>query len=733
LLQQIINSLQEYKLCRNSSNIQTVELKEYFNVSVVKESSINGSDKKLYISKVKISNFRNLNLEIQFNDGINVLIGHNSSGKSNVVQALSLLFNPKRKKQLEIHDFSKDIQLSDLLESPPKISIIATISQSKDEEIFSDDLVTVSNWLVKLTKPYEAQLTYEYFLPLSEHQNYKKLVSTATSRKEVWRIIQDEFIRKYVYKIWGGNPDNQISANSEMLQNFDFQFLDAIRDVERDMYSGKNTLLRDVLDFFMDYDIKSNESLDDEMKEQNIKSRKQKFISDADNLILELQDRMKKGKEKILSYASEIGASFDRSRPNFDGNLSEFELYSALKLIVEYSKDIKIPVSHNGLGYNNLIFMSLLLAKMQINTDGNYLGSNAKVFPILTIEEPEAHLHPTMQRQFLNFINKNKENNKVRQIFITTHSTHIVSSTSLDNIICLYKKKNKSHVAYPGKVFADEKSKKYVERFLDSTKSDMLFSEKIILVEGIAEQLLMSIFAKYLNKSLEEHHVTVINVGGRYFDHFLRLFDSKNKNAINRKVACLTDIDPLRKEKGKNGKFEKCYPFEYNVDRDRFEYTKNTHLKDYFNKKHPNIVAFTQDEKYGKTFEYDLVFANPSLEILITDSMSNKEELKNLMKAYKNNKSLIDLLSILSNKGDENNRIRNAIQAAHETWSEDDQKRALIASRYLNSINKGENALELAYSLQENLEKKKDKQKEMIFQELNVPVYIKKAIEWVCS
>lgn len=49
------------------------------------------------------------------------------------------------------------------------------------------------------------------------------------------------------------------------------------------------------------------------------------------------------------------------------------------------------------------IFMSLLLAKMQVDSDGSYLGSNAKVFPILAIEEPESHLHPTMQFQFVNF------------------------------------------------------------------------------------------------------------------------------------------------------------------------------------------------------------------------------------------------------------------------------------------------------------------------------------------
>ena len=58
-------------------------------------------------------------------------------------------------------------------------------------------------------------------------------------------------------------------------------------------------------------------------------------------------------------------------------------MFSALRLIVEYETGIKIPATHNGLGYNNLIFMSLLLAKMQVNSNGDYLGSNAKVFSIL--------------------------------------------------------------------------------------------------------------------------------------------------------------------------------------------------------------------------------------------------------------------------------------------------------------------------------------------------------------
>ena len=79
--------------------------------------------------------------------------------------------------------------------------------------------------------------------------------------------------------------------------------------------------------------------------------------------------------------------------------------------------------------------MSLLLAKMQVNADVNYLDSNAKVFTTLAIEEPEAHLHPAMQYKFLKFLNEHKREKKVRQIFVTTHSTHITSAVSLDEII----------------------------------------------------------------------------------------------------------------------------------------------------------------------------------------------------------------------------------------------------------------------------------------------------------
>jgi putative ATP-dependent endonuclease of the OLD family len=696
----------------------------------------------MYISNINITNYKNFRANsIDFNNGINVIIGHNNAGKSNLLRALALIFNSNSKKHLSIDDFNKNIPVKELKGHPPSIKITATLKQDDCEELMGDDLVTVSNWLTKLEEPYEAKLQYEFYLPTKFHEEYKRVIDKARDIFEVWQVIQDEFLRLYTYKIWGGDPINQITADSESLNKFDFQFLDAIRDVERDMFSGKNTLLKNVLDFFMDYNIKSDNSLEKEEKEAAIKGKKKEFGDLAGSLIALLNQRMTEGKKHILSYANDIGASFDKSTPNFDGSITDIELYSALKLVVEYETGIKMPIINNGLGYNNLIFMSLLLSKMQVDANEEYLGSNAKVYPMLIIEEPEAHLHPTMQRQLLNFLKRNLNNKKVRQIFVTTHSTHITGSVNLDELICIYKNGSETLIGYPGKSFGEnEESKKYVQRFLDATKSNMLFAEKIILVEGLAEQLLMSIFSEYLNTSLEDCHIAVINVGGKYFDHFLNLFNASNPYSIKRKVACITDRDPERKqlstiesdkdESDKKKSFKKCYPFEMNVDETEYAYQENEDKKSYSE----NIQFFLQDEIHGKTLEYDLIRFNPNFKGLVTDSTANRDEIFSLMDKYSKGDSLESMLNTLK-KSKENTRIEQALKDKRLIWKEEDKKKALIAARYLNSVGKGVNALELAYELEKNLLKKgvTEEKENTRFKEFIVPDYIKDAIEWMCA
>ena len=77
-------------------------------------------------------------------------------------------------------------------------------------------------------------------------------------------------------------------------------------------------------------------------------------------------------------------------------------------------------------------------------------------------------------------------------------------------------------------------------------------------------------------------------------------------------------------------------------------------------------------------------------------------------------------------KSEENTRIKASINAS--AWTNDEKRKALLASRYLNSVSKGCNALELNVALMANLEKPAADRKDF-----HVPQYIADALTWLLS
>lgn len=714
----------------------------------------------MYISELQVTNFRGFTSEattIEFKEGINVIIGQNNAGKTTIIKALEILFDNKSTKKLSINDFNRNIEMEELKSNPPKICISAKLLESDNEEPYSDELVTVANWLTNIGTPFEATITFEFFLPENDVDAYKRLMGSmkSTDKNDYWKVIEQHFLKKYVSRVYVGNPNLKNQVNSSELSRFDFQFLSAIRDVERDLFKGNNALLKEVIDFYMDYDIKNNKNLDVNEKLEEIQCKKDRFAQDSKQLLKSLKDRMSQGEEQILKYVKSTGAGVDNSKPIFDGEILDTELYSALRLVVEKETGIKLPATSNGLGYNNLIYISLLLSKMQKDSSGEYLGSNSKVFSILAIEEPEAHLHPSMQYKFLQFLKRNKES-EVRQVFVTSHSPNITAAVDLEDIIVLQKMHIESNTgesqeiiraAYPDKVFEvsegteqskeDKKSKDYVKRFLDVTKADLFFAQNIILVEGIAEQLVVPEFARKLDLHLEDSHTTVINIGGRYFNHFLKLFDTcKSPYAINKKIACITDLDPVRKKKtvgsidsiqdeiedaaeDDSSSWEKCHPIFLGSDTDLFEYKNSsnkliTHRAEYSS----NIKIFTQPIGLSSTFEYELVRKNPTNTTLVTSSMSNQKELIDLFQMINQDKALEEMIRRIRTSKFTTELLALLQSGALEDHK--DKKVALLASRYLLSVKKGEAAQEIAYLI--------SKDEEGL---INPPDYISEAIKWI--
>ena len=134
---------------------------------------------------------------------------------------------------------------------------------------------------------------------------------------------------------------------------------------------------------------------------------------------------------------------------------------------------------------------------------------------------------------------------------------------------------------------------------------------------------------------------------------------------------------------------------------------------------HPSIRFFSQDAQKGKTFEYELALCNPTLELLVTDSMSNKNEIKDMMgMTYEQAKERIK-------HSDKWDVVKSALELTD--WDDEEKKRHLVAARYLSSVGKGENALELCLALEDNYELEDGDDK---FQFV-VPPYIHSAFEWL--
>lgn len=124
----------------------------------------------------------------------------------------------------------------------------------------------------------------------------------------------------------------------------------------------------------------------------------------------------------------------------------------------------------------------------------------------------------------------------------------------------------------------------------------MLFADKVVLVEGIAEKLLLPSFMEKCSCAYEDAHISIVEIGGKHFEHFIELF---NGNAVNKKVLCVTDNDFPWIEDG----------VLKNID-DYGNYEGASHIKK-LNKRF-NIVNFNlvSQSMGGQTFEDELFLAN---------------------------------------------------------------------------------------------------------------------------
>ncbi|WP_174546232.1 ATP-dependent nuclease [Nocardiopsis dassonvillei] len=210
------------------------------------------------------------------------------------------------------------------------------------------------------------------------------------------------------------------------------------------------------------------------------------------------------------------------------------------------SDDFHLPEGHNGLGYSKLIFTILQI----ISFHQTYERAAPKpALQVLFIEEPEAHLHPQMQETFIkniqDFIGR-KAGWKV-QVVITTHSSHIIASSGFHNVRYfdrsepqLTVKDLSSFQAQVKDIEQGDETLRFLRQYMVLHRCDMFFADKVILIEGTAERLILPEMVRLCAEELLHQYVSIIEVGDSYAVRFRELLEF-----LNVKTLIIADIDSV--------------------------------------------------------------------------------------------------------------------------------------------------------------------------------------------
>ncbi len=447
----------------------------------------------ILINKIRVFGLRGLqNIEVNL-EPVTVLTGMNNTGKTSLLKAMQIALGNR---QFITQD---DFYTLDNISSDKIVVDIKIVPVGKDGEISN---VFGENWEDFFT---ENRIMFDTegtsFVPLRTIVTYDELNTTYKTKQYIlpdWPLLENE---EHVFWHQTENGNENYFQHDEV----PFFYMVAQRDILKDM-KERNSYLGKMIS-------KIKYSKDDVEKiETQIKNLNEQAVRSSDILL------------NIKTTLKELDTAMDSSSEGVEITPFTKKIRDLNKGLSIYYSDKKesFPMEYHGMGTRS--WSSLLTLKSFINL----LNENAKkkqtpFFPILAIEEPEAHLHPNAQKKLYSQIA-----GIAGQKIISTHSPHIAASAELKQIRNFYKN---DEIVACGEINTDELSLediRKIKRQVINTRGEIFFSKTIVYFEGETEEQALPIFGEhFFKKTPVEMGIDFIGVGGHgNYLPFLRVAES---------------------------------------------------------------------------------------------------------------------------------------------------------------------------------------------------------------
>lgn len=494
----------------------------------------------MYISAALIKNFRSVeHIEIDFTLGLNVLVGKNNAGKSNIIHALDYILGERNPAYKNYDD--KDFYRDDT-QTPEYVSDYFLVVVRLEGREMNLNLLSELDRKVCVTRLPNADDLFKNYAKTLKHMDE----ATSNYDNKTWltynqlgeRLVDAKSILICLYV-------PRIATKSERSLSIFFKIDNVTVFVDAFANELRNALLTTMY-------IPSFRDPDYQLRVNQYSWYGKLIRSLYDQRNEKQKTELKKAQDKIAELLATI---FQETTDNLRTTLAEAIFHHQVsfrsgantkddehKQIMLYIDDgIDAPFYEKGSGIQSALIIALFTYYCQKFHTGSSL---------LLAEEPEIYLHPQARRAIEGQLTKFTEDyvapQSSRQVIMSTHAPEFLRTASLDSIICVKKPPNIATTFIKRAKVKDENILRRWRQILSTKSAEMLFADHVILVEGGEEHIIPALSDLYFKRkrALDAANISVIRVNGKsQFRVYVSVLD---EFAIG--YTILTDFDFLKDE-----------------------------------------------------------------------------------------------------------------------------------------------------------------------------------------